>query len=104
VTWCRTRAGHLTQCPPFVWQAKDFHLSLQACGVLVEGPTSHPFDEDSPKVSREPRVMVTVARQCFALTLQGFLRCEGLGSLVLKRSSDAVSSGDRVLCEVTAGG
>jgi acyl transferase domain-containing protein len=25
---------------------KDFQLSLQACGVLVEGPTSHPFDQE----------------------------------------------------------
>jgi acyl transferase domain-containing protein len=25
---------------------KDFQLSLQACGVLVEGPTCHPFAQN----------------------------------------------------------
>lgn len=30
-------------------QDKDFHLSLQACGVLSATGTSHPFDEDGPK-------------------------------------------------------
>lgn len=56
---------------------KDFHLSLQACGVLVQGPTCHPFDEDGAK---------------------GFLRAEGLGCLVLRRLPDAEAQGNRILC------
>jgi acyl transferase domain-containing protein len=60
---------------------RDFHLSLQACGVLVAGPSSHPFDQDAPK---------------------GYLRCEGTGAVVLKRMPEAVASGDRILCEIMA--
>lgn len=52
---------------------------LQAAGVLVEGPSSHPFDEDGPK---------------------GFLRCEGTGALVLRRLHDAEAHGDNVICEI----
>lgn len=47
--------------------------------MLVEGPTSHPFDEDGPK---------------------GFLRCEGTGAVVLRRLSDAEARGDRIICEI----
>lgn len=54
-------------------------LGVQACGVLVEGPASYPFDEDAPK---------------------GFLRCEGTGAMVLRRTSEAVEQGDRILAEI----
>jgi acyl transferase domain-containing protein len=47
--------------------------------VLVEGPASYPFDEDAPK---------------------GFLRCEGSGGMVLRRTTDAVAKGDRILAEI----
>ena len=58
---------------------KDFHLSLQACGVMVQGPTSHPFDEDGAK---------------------GYIRGEGMGTIVLRRLADAEQRGDRILCKV----
>jgi acyl transferase domain-containing protein/NADPH:quinone reductase-like Zn-dependent oxidoreductase/thioester reductase-like protein/acyl carrier protein len=58
---------------------KDFHLSLQACGVMVQGPTSHPFDEDGAK---------------------GYIRGEGMGTVVLRRMADAEKHGDRILCKV----
>lgn len=58
---------------------KDFHLSLQACGVLVQGPACHPFDEDGPK---------------------GFFRAEGMGCVVLRRMSDAERLGNRVLVKL----
>ena len=58
---------------------KDFHLSLQACGVMVQGPTSHPFDEDGAK---------------------GYIRGEGMGTIVLRRLADAEARGDRILCKV----
>lgn len=58
---------------------KDFHLSLQACGVMVQGPTSHPFDEDAPK---------------------GYIRGEGVGTIVLRRMADAEKNGDRIICKI----
>jgi acyl transferase domain-containing protein len=84
---------------------RDFTLSLQACGVLVEGPTSHPFDEDGAKVSRalRPERLVTVRTLTDVPSVsQGFLRCEGAGAMVLCRIDDAIRNGDRVLCEVAA--
>lgn len=51
----------------------------QACGVMVQGPTSHPFDEDGPK---------------------GYIRGEGMGTIVLRRLSDAEARGDRILCKI----
>ena len=48
--------------------------------VLVEGPDCHPFCEDGP---------------------HGFMRCEGWGSVVLRRLTDAQQSGDRILAKVS---
>jgi len=58
---------------------KDFHLSLQACGVLVQGPACHPFDEDGAK---------------------GFFRAEGMGCIVLRRMADAEQLGNRILVKL----
>lgn len=41
---------------------KDFQLSLQACGVLVEGPTSHPFDQDVSHRLEDFTCLVMVSR------------------------------------------
>lgn len=46
---------------------------------MVQGPTSHPFDEDGPK---------------------GYIRGEGMGTIVLRRQSDAEARGDRILCKI----
>ena len=60
-------------------QDKDFHLSLQACGVLSATGTSHPFEDQGPK---------------------GYVRAEGYGCIVLRRFKDAVLDGDRILCTI----
>ena len=45
----------------------------------MEGPTSHPFNEDGP---------------------HGYLRCEGSGTLIVRRLADAEKDGQRVLAKV----
>lgn len=60
-------------------QDKDFHLSLQACGVLSTTGTSHPFDDAGPK---------------------GYVRAEGYGAIILRRMSDSLNDGDRILCSI----
>jgi len=60
-------------------QDKDFHLSLQACGVLSTTGTSHPFEDAGPK---------------------GYVRAEGYGCIVLRRFRDTIYDGDRVLCTI----
>jgi hypothetical protein len=54
-------------------------LFFQACGVLNHTGYSHPFDEDGAK---------------------GFVRCEGVGAIVLRRLSDAERDGNHILCEM----
>jgi 3-oxoacyl-(acyl-carrier-protein) synthase len=51
----------------------------QACGVLVDGPACHPFDEEGP---------------------HGFFRAEGIGCVVLRRLADAEAKGNRVLAKI----
>jgi hypothetical protein len=54
----------------------DRRLVLQACGVLNPTGISHPFDEDGAK---------------------GYVRCEGVGAVVLRRLSDAERDGNNIL-------
>ena len=60
-------------------QDKDFHLSLQACGVLSSTGTSHPFEDAGPK---------------------GYVRAEGYGCIVLRRFKDSIQDGDRIMCTI----
>jgi len=60
-------------------QDKDFHLSLQACGVLSSTGTSHPFEDAGPK---------------------GYVRAEGYGCIVLRRFKDSIRDGDRIMCTI----
>ena len=47
--------------------------------VLVEGPASHPFSDEGPF---------------------GYLRCEGSGTLIIRRLADAEKDGQRVLAKI----
>jgi polyketide synthase 13 len=58
---------------------RDYQLMLDACGVLNHTGYSHPFDEDGAK---------------------GYIRCEGVGAIVLRRLSDAERDGNSILCEM----
>lgn len=46
---------------------------------MVQGPTSHPFDEEGAK---------------------GYIRCEGAGTVILRRRHDAEKQGNRIHCNV----
>lgn len=58
--------------------ARDYHLWLQACGVLSSTGTCHPFDENNV----------------------GYVRAEGYGCVILRRLDDSIAAGDRILCTI----
>ncbi|MCI0726227.1 MAG: type I polyketide synthase, partial [Chloroflexi bacterium] len=77
-------------------------LRLKECDLALAGGVNLILTPDAGIVTSQARMMAADGRcKTFDAAADGFVRGEGCGVLLLKRLSDALASGDRILAQIT---